>query len=41
MMVAAVQVVFTGVAALVMDKAGRKVLLVISGDLLSIGLRTS
>ncbi|XP_049619220.1 solute carrier family 2, facilitated glucose transporter member 8 [Syngnathus scovelli] len=30
-MVALVQVVFTGVAALIMDKAGRKVLLVISG----------
>ncbi|XP_061625135.1 solute carrier family 2, facilitated glucose transporter member 8 [Phyllopteryx taeniolatus] len=30
-MVGAIQVVFTGVAALIMDKAGRKVLLVISG----------
>ena len=30
-MVAATQVVFTAVAALIMDKAGRKILLIISG----------
>lgn len=30
-----IQVVFTAVAALIMDKAGRKVLLIISGVLLT------
>lgn len=31
--VALIQVVFTAIAALIMDKAGRKILLVISGTL--------
>lgn len=31
MLVGLIQVIFTGIAALIMDKAGRKVLLIISG----------
>lgn len=33
MLVGLIQVIFTGVAALIMDKAGRKILLIISGML--------